>query len=69
MRVLILLTYKKQLTLWLGCIVKHGTRDSLLRLERRNCPKEMKDDFNHSQLIDDFWSEQRGRATTRFRIY
>jgi len=29
----------------------------------------MKDDFNHSQLIDDFWSEQRGRATTRFRIY
>ena len=25
--------------------------------------------FHHSQLIDDFWSEHRGRATTRFHIY
>jgi hypothetical protein len=29
----------------------------------------MKDDFNHLQLVDDFWSEHRGRATTHFRIY
>jgi len=29
----------------------------------------MNDNFNHSQLIDDFWSEHRGRATTRFHIY
>jgi len=29
----------------------------------------MKDDFNHSQLIDDFWSEHRSRATTHFHIY
>jgi hypothetical protein len=32
-------------------------------------PQEMKDEFKHSQLVDDFWSKHHHRPTTHFRIY
>jgi 4-amino-4-deoxy-L-arabinose transferase-like glycosyltransferase len=60
---------QSQFTLWPGYTVEHGTRALFVTMGKRQLPQRMKDDFNHSQLVDDFWSEHRGRATTRFRIY
>jgi hypothetical protein len=31
--------------------------------------KQVPKEFKHSRLVDDFWSEHRGRATTHFHIY
>jgi 4-amino-4-deoxy-L-arabinose transferase-like glycosyltransferase len=60
---------KSQFTLWPGYTVRHGTRALFVTIGKAQLPQRMKDDFTHSQLVDDFWSENRGRATTRFHIY
>jgi 4-amino-4-deoxy-L-arabinose transferase-like glycosyltransferase len=60
---------KSQFTLWPGYTVKHGTRALFVIVEKMQLPQEMKEQFKHSQLVDDFWSEHRGRPTTHFRIY
>jgi hypothetical protein len=60
---------ESQFTLWPGYTVRHGTRALFVTVGMGGLPKEMADDFNHSQLVDDFWSEHRGRPTTHFRIY
>jgi hypothetical protein len=60
---------KSQFTLWPGYTVGHETRALFVTVGERPLRRKMKDEFNHSQRVDDFWSEHRGRATTRFRIY
>jgi hypothetical protein len=60
---------KTQFTLWPGYEVGHGTRALFVSQGERSLPEKMKNEFNHWQLIEDFWSEHRGRATTHFRIY
>ena len=60
---------KSQFTLWPGYTVGYGTRALLVTVGGTPLRQKMKDEFNHSQQVDDFWSEHRGRATTRFRIY
>jgi len=58
-----------QFTLWPGYAVGDGTRALFVAVGKAQLPQEMKDQFKHSQLVDDFWSEHRGRPTTHFRIY
>ena len=58
-----------QFTLWPSYVVKPGTRALFVTVGKAQLPRGMKDEFKHSQLVDDFWSEHRGRATTHFRIY
>jgi hypothetical protein len=60
---------KSQFTLWPGYTVKGGTRALFVIVGKSQLPQEMKNEFKHSQLVDDFWSEHRGRATTHFHIY
>jgi hypothetical protein len=60
---------ESQFTLWPGYTVTHVTRALFVSVGKAGLPKEVKSDFNHSQLIDDFWSKHRGRATTHFHIY
>jgi 4-amino-4-deoxy-L-arabinose transferase-like glycosyltransferase len=60
---------ESQFTLWPGYTVRRGTRALFVAVGNAGLPEEVKDDFAHSQLIDDFWSEHRGRPTTHFRIY
>ncbi len=60
---------KSQFTLWPGYTVGHGTRALFVTVGTGQLRQKMKDEFNHSQLVDDFWSEHRGRPTTHFRIY
>ena len=60
---------KSQYTLWPGYTVRSGTRALFVIVGKAQLPQEMKNEFKHSQLIDDFWSEHRGRATTHFHIY
>jgi hypothetical protein len=60
---------KSQFTLWPGYTVGYGTRALFVTIGKPQLPEKMKEQFNHSRLVDDFWSEHRGRATTRFQIY
>jgi 4-amino-4-deoxy-L-arabinose transferase-like glycosyltransferase len=60
---------KNQFTLWPSYTVGHGTRALLVTVGGTPVRQKMKDEFNRSKQVDDFWSEHRGRATTRFRIY
>ena len=60
---------ESQFTLWPGYTVRYGTRALFVTVGKAGLPQEMRCDFNHSQLIDDFWSKHRGRPTTHFRIY
>jgi hypothetical protein len=60
---------KSQFTLWPGYTLRHGTRALFVTERKMQLPQKMRDDFKYSRLVDDFWSEHRGRATTRFQIY
>jgi 4-amino-4-deoxy-L-arabinose transferase-like glycosyltransferase len=60
---------KSQFTLWPGYKVAHGTRALFVIEGKAQLPQQMKEEFNQSSLVDDFWSEHRGRATTHFQIY
>jgi 4-amino-4-deoxy-L-arabinose transferase-like glycosyltransferase len=58
-----------QFTLWPGYTVGHGTRALYVSDSRGPLPQQIKDQFNHCELVDDFWSKYRGRPTTHFQIY
>ena len=58
-----------QFTLWPGYTVGHGTRALYVSDSRGPLPKQLKDEFDHWELVDDFWSQYHGRATTHFQIY
>jgi hypothetical protein len=58
-----------QFTLWPGYAVKPGTRALFVIVGKAQLPWEIKNEFKYSQLVDDFWSEHHGRATTHFHIY
>ena len=58
-----------QFTLWPGYTVSHGTRALYVSDSRGPLPKPITDEFNRQELLDDFWSEHRGRQTTHFQIY
>jgi 4-amino-4-deoxy-L-arabinose transferase-like glycosyltransferase len=60
---------ESQYTLWPGYTVRYGTRALFVTVGKAGLPQEVKDEFSHSQLVGDFWSEHRGRPTTHFRIY
>ncbi len=60
---------ESQFTLWPGFTVRHGTRALFVSVGKAGLPQGMKNEFSHSQLIDEFWSEHRGRPTNHFRIY
>jgi hypothetical protein len=60
---------KSQFTLWPGYTVGYGTRALFVIEGKMRLPQEMKDEFKHSQLVDDFWSKHHHRPTTHFRIY
>jgi len=57
---------QSQFTLWPGYTVEHGTRALFVTIGKAQLPQRMKDDFNHSQLVDDFWSEHRGPSNHSF---
>jgi hypothetical protein len=58
-----------QFTLWPGYTVGHGTRALYVSDSRGPLPQQIRDEFSRRELVDDFWSEYRGRATTHFQIY
>jgi 4-amino-4-deoxy-L-arabinose transferase-like glycosyltransferase len=58
-----------QFTLWPGYTVGHGTRALYVTDGHGPLPQQMKDEFTHSELLDDFWSQYQGRDTTHFQIY
>ena len=58
-----------QFTLWPGYTVGHGTRAIYVSDSRGPLPKELTHEFSRWQLVDDFWSQYHGRATTHFQIY
>lgn len=60
---------KSQFTLWPNYTVTHGTTALYVTLGRPKLPAAVMQSFSNSQLIDDFWSEHRGRPTFHFRIY
>ena len=60
---------ESQFTLWPGYTVGHGTRALYVSDSRGPLPQQMKDEFDHWELKDDFWSKFRGRETTHFQIY
>jgi len=58
-----------QFTLWPGYTVGHGTSALFVAIGDGTLSAKMKEQFNHSQLVDDLWSKFRGRPTTHFRVY
>jgi hypothetical protein len=60
---------KTQFTLWPGYAVAPGTRALYVSQGERQLPQKLKDEFDHWQLIDEFWSQYRGRDTTHFHVY
>jgi hypothetical protein len=60
---------KTQFTLWPGYEVGRGTRALFVSAGEAPLPQKMKDEFDHWQQIDDFWSQHRSRATTHFHVY
>jgi hypothetical protein len=60
---------KTQFTLWPGYEVEPGTRALYIAAGERPVPEKLKNEFDHCQKIDDFWSQHRGRDTTHFHIF
>ena len=60
---------KTQFTLWPGYAPGPGTRALYVSAGEKPLPQNMKDAFSHSQMVEDFWTQYRGRATTHFRVY
>ena len=58
-----------QFTLWPGYKVRHGTRALYVSDSRGPLPQQLKAQFSRWELLDDFWSQYHGRATTHFQIY
>ena len=60
---------ESQFTLWPGYTVSQGTRALYVSDSRGPLPPQLKAQFNRWELLDDFWSQYHGRATTHFQIY
>jgi hypothetical protein len=60
---------ESQFTLWPSYTVQNGTRALFVSVGKAQLRQEVKDQFKQSQLVDDFWSKHRGRATNHFQIY
>jgi 4-amino-4-deoxy-L-arabinose transferase-like glycosyltransferase len=58
-----------QYTLWPGYEVKPGTRALYVCDGKGLLPDKVKDAFDDSQLVDDFWTDHKGRQTARFHVY
>lgn len=58
-----------QFTLWPGYTVTNGTCALFVTDGKGLLPQKVKDEFSRWKLVDDFWSQYRGRATTHFCIY
>jgi len=60
---------KNQFTLWPGYDAVTNTRALFVTYSERPVPPTVQRDFPKVELVDDFWSQHRGRPMTRFRIY
>jgi len=60
---------ESQFTLWPGYTVTHRTQALFVIEGKMQLPQEMRNQFKHSQLVDDFWPEHCGRAATHFHIH
>lgn len=58
-----------QFTLWPGYEVKAGTHAIYVTDGNSTLPQVVQDEFDHWQLVDDFWSQYHDRNTTHFLIY
>jgi hypothetical protein len=61
-----------QFTLWPGYQVQTDTRALYVTGQTdpaKAVPQSLRDDFNHVELVDDFWSQYHGRPMTHFYIY
>jgi hypothetical protein len=56
-----------QFDLWPGYHLQPGTH--ALYVTRLGAPKNLAEEFNQVELVDDFWSQHHGRPMTRFFIY
>jgi hypothetical protein len=60
---------ESQFTLWPGYQVSPGTHAIYVTDSKEGLPQKVRDEFDRSQLVDDFWSQYHGRPTTHFLIY
>jgi 4-amino-4-deoxy-L-arabinose transferase-like glycosyltransferase len=60
---------KSQFTLWHGYKTQAGTRALYVTDSLRPPPKVLEQEFTRVELVDDFWSQHRGRPMKKFRIY
>ena len=58
-----------QFTLWPGYRLQPDTRALFVSDSTKGVPKKLEEEFNHVELVDDFWAEHPGRPMTRFFIY
>jgi 4-amino-4-deoxy-L-arabinose transferase-like glycosyltransferase len=58
-----------QFTLWPGYSVQSDTRALYVTDSTRPPPQTLQDEFRRIILVDDFWSQHRGRPMTHFHIY
>ncbi len=58
-----------QFTLWPGYHLQPDTRALFVTDSTRALPNKLSEEFNHVQLVDDFWTQHHGRPMTRFFIY
>jgi len=56
-----------QFSLWPGYHLHPGTH--ALYVTTRGAPKNLAEEFNQVELVDDFWTQHRGRPMSRFFIY
>ena len=60
---------KTQFTLWPTYDLQPDTRALYVVNSTMLPPEELKEQFSHVELVDDFWSQHHGRPMNRFRIY
>jgi hypothetical protein len=60
-----------QFTLWPGYEVKSGTRALYVtdNMKADLLPKNLRSQFDHCELVDDFWSHYHGQPIFEFRIF
>jgi 4-amino-4-deoxy-L-arabinose transferase-like glycosyltransferase len=61
-----------QFTLWPGYTVRSDTRALYVTAQTdpaKAVPEELRNEFSHAELADDFWAQYHGRPMTHFYIY
>ena len=58
-----------QFTLWPTYQVDTNTRALFVTSSTNDVPELLGTQFNHVQMVDDFWAKHQGRKMTEFRIY